>query len=109
MADVRQYTHYIALDFGTAGCGIAVTRAVTLADEKIAQEIHIFQQWQQGRHSIKCPTIILLDQNLDCVAFGLPARKNYYLKSVRQPNELENFYLFEYFKMSLYQDKVIII
>ena len=103
MADEKHYTHFIAIDFGTAGCGIAIKEA----GEKISKEIHVFQQWQPSRNSLKCPTIMLLDrQNLDCVAFGLQARKTYYLKSVKSPDELENYYLFEYFKMNLYKDKV---
>ena len=105
MADGKHdepYTHIIAIDFGTAGCGIAIK----IADETIGKEIHVFQQWRPSRHSIKCPTIMLLNQNLDFVAFGLPARKIYYMESVKEPNESKLCYLFEYFKMSLYMDKV---
>ena len=102
MADEKHYTHFIAIDFGTAGCGIAIK----IADEKVSQDIHVFQQWQPSRNSLKCPTIMLLDQNLDCVGFGLQAQKTYYYFKAKTPNELENLHLFEYFKMSLYKDKV---
>ena len=102
MADEKRYTHFIAVDFGTAGCAVAIK----IADESISKEIHVFQQWQTSSHSLKCPTIMLMDQKWDCVSFGLPARKTYHMKTVKTPNELKNFYLFEYFKMSLYKDKV---
>ena len=102
MARVKRYSHFIAIDFGTAGCGIAIKSA----DERISQDIYIFQQWLPSKHLIKCPTIMLLDHKLNCVAFGLSARMNYYGKLVKKSNETENFYLFEYFKMSLYKNKV---
>ena len=104
MADEKQYTHFIAVDFGTAGCGIAVK----IADEKISREIHVFQQWLPRKNSIKCPTIILLNKTLDCIAFGVQARKNY-KKLMKNPNESGIHYLFEYFKMSLYKNRVRII
>ena len=47
---------------------------------------------------------MLLNQNSDFVAFGLPARQSY-TKLVKK-RESELYYLFEYFKMSLYTDKV---
>ena len=102
MADEKCYTHFIAVDFGTAGCAVAIK----IADESIPREIYVFQQWQTSRHSIKCPTIMLLDQKWDCVSFGLPAQKSYQRMTMKTPNEVNNFYLFEYFKMSLYKDKV---
>ena len=104
MADGKDYNHIIAIDFGTAGCGIAIK----IANETIGKEIHVFQQWLPRKNSIKCPTIILLNQNLDFVAFGSPARKIYYTKLKKKPDEAKLCYLFEYFKMSLYTGKVAI-
>ena len=102
MADEKQYTHFIAVDFGTAGCGIAIQ----IADEEISKgEIHLFQQWLPSRYSIKCPTIMLLNKTLDCIAFGLQARKSY-KTLMKNPNESGVHYLFEYFKMSLYKNRV---
>ena len=53
MAEDKQYTHFIAIDFGTAGCGVATSL-------KHSEEIHAFLKWTPGRASIKSPTIMLL-------------------------------------------------
>ena len=100
MAMAQRYTHYIAIDFGTAGCGVATS----LSD---SEEIHAFSQWNPGKMSIKTPTIMLLNRNLECEAFGLTARNKYhmYKKSVKHKDEFKYYYLFEYFKMSLYEEK----
>ena len=95
----KQYTHFIAIDFGTAGCGVATS----LIDSK---DTHAFVNWAPGRMSMKCPTIMLLDHNLECEGFGLMARNRYHKKTVKYGDKFENYYLFEYFKMSLYEEKV---
>jgi len=66
MAEEKYYTHFITIDFGTAGCGAAVS----LKDH---EEIHAFSSWIPGNTSIKCPTIMLLDPKLECEGFGLKA------------------------------------
>ena len=110
----EKYTHFIAVDFGTAGCGIAVKidppaslPASLPADETRDEhtpisDIHIFQKWLPNKSSIKCPTIMLLDHKLDCIAFGLQARQHY-KRAMKDAKRVENLYLFEYFKMSLYK------
>ena len=38
--------------------------------------------------------------------FWAPSTQNLSREDSKTPNELKNFHLFEYFKMSLYKDKV---
>ena len=95
------YTHYIAIDFGTSGCGVVISTSVS-------ETPHLFSKWmpsQTGR-GIKCPTALLLDHNKECEAFGLKAKLNYQKKSVKNSKEFKNYYLFEHFKMNLYEEKV---
>lgn len=100
MAEEKQYTHFIAIDFGTAGCGVATSL-------KGSEEIRAFLKWiPSGRMLIKSPTIILLDHNLECEGFGLMARNRYHKQAVKYKNEFNKYYLFEYFKMNLYEEKV---
>ena len=99
MAKEKRYTHFIAIDFGSAGCGVATSL-------KDSEEIHAFLKWTPGRMSIKSPTIMLLDHKLECEGFGLMARERYHKKKVKHKNEFKNYYLFEYFKMNLYEEKV---
>ena len=93
----EDYTHFISIDFGTAGCGVAVSL-------KDIEEIHAFSEWAPGKQSIKSPTIMLLDHNLECESFGLMARNRYHKQMVKHKNEFKNYYLFEHFKMSLYEE-----
>ena len=95
----NHYTHFIAIDFGTAGCGIVTSL-------KNFDEIHQFARWNPGKVSIKGPTIMLLDHNRECEAFGLLARDRYQRKAVKYRDKYKDYYLFEYFKMSLYEEKV---
>ena len=99
MAEEKQITHFIAIDFGTSGCGVATSL-------KDSEETHAFLNWIPGRMSIKCPTIMLLDHNLECEGFGLVARNRYHQKRIKYKNEFNKYYLFEYFKMNLYEEKV---
>ena len=102
--DETQYTHYIAIDFGTSGCGAVL---LTSASEKP----RLFSKWltSQIAVGIKSPTVLLLDHNKECEAFGLKARLNYYKKSIKHSNEFKNYYLFEHFKMNLYEEKVLLL
>ena len=97
-----EYTHYIAIDFGTAGCGIAVST-------RISDSPSMYTAWLPGGPSSppKCPTVMLLDHNCECEAFGKKDLLNdYYKKRVKYPNEIDGYYCFQYFKMSLYEEKV---
>ena len=97
------YTHFIAIDFGTYGCGIAMS---TIADE----DVHVYSNWGHSKVAVKCPTVLLLDDEGKFEAFGDEALKKYHTKnSLRHPEKINEYYLFNRFKMCLYEEKVIII
>ena len=104
-------THYIAIDFGTSGCGIAVwntkLRSSSRGDEP---EVYTNPKWVPGTKgtAVKCPTVLLLDHNGEFEAFGLKALKSYQncKHGLRHPKEVNNYYLFTRFKMCLYDEKV---
>lgn len=101
-----EYTHYIAIDFGTAGCGIAIS--TTAGDEPL-----LYRGWLPGGPSgrqLKCPTIMLLDHNGDCEGFGkINLLTNYRKGKVKHPDKINEYCFLQYFKMNLYEEKVSII
>ena len=99
------YTHIIALDFGTSGCGIAVWNKSTAPS---IDNIHLFSNWFKKNPvtMYKCPTILLLDHEERVEAFGLEAMEKYHTKRVVHVNKIEDYYLFTRFKMDLYNKKV---
>ena len=100
--EVKNYTYYIAIDFGTAGCGIAFsTRA--------GDQPWMYRAWLLGGQSgqQKCPTIMLLDHEGECEEFGKTTLLADYCKGqVKRPDKIDQYRLFHYFKMSLYEEKV---
>ena len=100
--EVKNRTHYIAIDFGTAGCGIAIS---TIA----GNQPHLYRAWLPGGQSglQKCPTIMLLDHRGECEEFGKTDLLTKYRKGqVKHPDKIDKYCLFQYFKMSLYEEKV---
>jgi len=96
------YTHFIAIDFGTYGCGIAMSTAADQSDN-----VQVYSNWTAAKVSIKCPTILLLDDEGKFEAFGNIALKNYQTKNgLRRPDKVDEYYLFDRFKMCLYNEKV---
>jgi len=96
----HDYTHYIAIDFGTSGCGIAVSTSVK------PSVTHVYSNWSASKIPIKAPTILLLDDEGEFEAFGDIALKNYYSKTgLLKRDKVDQYYLFVRFKMCLY-DKV---
>ena len=96
------YTHFIAIDFGTYGCGIGVS---TVADRP--DIVHVYSNWKHSKVAVKCPTILLLDDEGKFEAFGDEALKNYQAKNgLRRPDKVDEYYLFYRFKMCLYEEKV---
>ena len=95
-----KYTHIIAIDFGTSGCGIAVWSVGIPSIENI----HVFSNWFKKSIGIlyKCPTILLLDHEENVEAFGLGAIEKYYSKHVAHANRINDYYLFTRFKTDLY-------
>jgi len=101
-----KYTHVIAIDFGTSGCGMAVWNLKSESKE----EIHMYSNWvprNAGFH--KCPTYVLLDHERKCEDFGLEAFQKYQSKSgLCYPEKADCYYLFAHFKMCLYEGVSII-
>ena len=96
------YTHFIAIDFGTYGCGIAMS---TAADRP--EHVSVYSNWVHSKVAIKCPTVLLLDDEGKFEAFGDAALKNYHTKNgIRHPGKIDEYYLFDRFKMCLYKEKV---
>ena len=97
------YTHFVAIDFGTYGCGIAMS---TFADRP--DIVHVNSNWGHSKVAVRCPTILLLDDEGKFEAFGAKALKNYQTKShLRRPGKVDEYYLFNRFtKMCLYEEKV---
>lgn len=98
----KNYTHYIAIDFGTAGCGIAVSTSA-------GDQPWLYRAWLPGGPSSpqKCPTIMLLDHNGECEEFGkTKLLEKYRKRQVKHPDKIDKYYFLQYFKMSLYEEKV---
>ena len=100
----NDYSHFIAIDFGTSGSGIAVWGK---GYKNI--EVYTNPKWVPGQKgvAVKCPTALLLDPDGEFEAFGLKAIENYQGKQgLRYPNKSEEYYFFNRFKMCLYDEKV---
>ena len=93
------HTHYVSIDFGTSGCAFAVGLG-----KPEPKEIKVFSAWKEARMGLqlKCPTVLLADEHGKFVSFGDSALDEY--KRLR--NEAEKYYLFERFKMKLYDTPV---
>ena len=89
------FTHLIAIDFGTAGCGIA------FATSDKPQDITVYTEWPGNMNTDKIPTILLVNPEGECEAFGGTALRLYNTYASTKPN-FDNYYLFRFFKMELY-------
>ena len=92
-------TCYVSIDFGTSGCAFAVG-----LEKPEPKAIQVFSGWAEARMGVqlKCPTIVLADPQGKFVSFGDSALDEY--KRLR--SEAENYYLFERFKIKLYDAPV---
>lgn len=98
----ENYTHFIAIDFGTYGCGIAIS---TVADRP--DTVRVYSNWVHSKVAVKCPTILLLDDEGKFEAFGDVALKHYQTRNgLRRPDKVDEYYLFDRFKMCLYEERV---
>ena len=100
------YTHYVAIDFGTSGTGIALSTASN------PDSIKVFSHWTTLKIAIdiKCPTVLLLDPEQKFEAFGEEAISLYHTKrNLRYPDSVADYYFFNQFKMSLYSREVCIL
>lgn len=101
--DKQDYTHYVAIDFGTSGTGIALSTAGN------PDNIKVFSHWTALKIAIdiKCPTVLLLDPEGKFEAFGEEASTLYYTKrNLKYPDRVAEYYFFNQFKMSLYSREV---
>ena len=97
------YTHYVAIDFGTSGSGIAFATASN------PDTVRVFSHWTTVSVGIdiKSPTVLLLDPDQNFEAFGAEALDKYQSKrNLRYPDRVAEYYLFNRFKMSLYSREV---
>lgn len=99
MATNNLYTHYIAIDFGTSGCAIAVGFS-----KPEPEKIKVFSGWEGARVAIqiKYPTILLADPKGEFVSFGIKASKEF----EKLKGKAQDYYLFHRFKMKLYDNPV---
>ena len=97
------FTHYVSIDFGTSGCGIA------MAIKGNTSEIKVFSGWEGMSEGVatKCPTVLLLDPDKKLEQFGKSAINAMETKSkLKQPDKADDYLLFQKFKMCLYDDPV---
>ena len=92
-----EFTHFIAIDFGTYGCGMAVSTNVD------PDNSHVYSNWLQSKMAVKCPTALLLNDEGEYEAFGDNALFMYQTKNrLRRPHMADQYYFFYRFKMCLY-------
>ena len=98
-ADKEKYSHYVAIDFGTAGSTLAFSTSTS-------QDVHLLSDYSKRRagEEIKVPTIILLDPDKRYEAFGSKALHCYQNGTVMQRDRFDQYYLFTRFKMTLYSE-----
>lgn len=96
------YTHYIAIDFGTAGSGFAYAACSN------PDKLRVFSNWPGLSNEVyKTPTVLLIDPHGKLEAFGQEALNKYYNKrSLLYPDHFDDYYFFRNFKMVLYDNQV---
>ena len=93
-----EFTHFIAIDFGTYGCGMA------FSSNEGSESIRIYSNWIQSKMAVKCPTALLLNDKGEFEAFGNTAIRNYETKNrLMRPEKADQYYFFYRFKMCLYE------
>ena len=97
------FTHFISIDFGTSGCGVAI------ATKENPKDIKLFTAWEGMNTDAKCPTALLLDPSGQFVSFGHKAKTSYETKSLPNPDQANDYLLFHKFKMHLYETPVRVI
>ena len=95
------FTHFVSIDFGTSGCGIA------MATKKNKSDIKLFTTWEGKSIEAKCPTVLLLDPEEKFEGFGVNAMTSYEKKTgLKKPDRADEYLLFQKFKMHLYDNPV---
>ncbi|XP_073673533.1 heat shock 70 kDa protein 12A-like [Garra rufa] len=92
---------YIAIDFGTSYSGYAFSFKTDSNQEQIW-----IPSWGmgQGQKTFKTPTCILFDEEENFQKFGYEALRTYTLAMKKE--QTMNHYLFEHFKMELYNTEI---
>ena len=94
---IDELTCFVAIDFGTSGCGMAVSTNID------PEEIYVYTNWVQSKMTVKCPTALLLNDEGEFEAFGYDAFYMYETKNrLRRPHKADQYYFFYRFKMCLY-------
>ena len=94
----NEFTHFIAIDFGTCGCGMA------FSTNDGPENIRIYANWIQSKMAVKCPTALLLNDEGEFEAFGDTAIRNYESRNrLMRPKKADQYYFFYRFKMCLYE------
>ena len=92
-----KFTHFVAIDFGTYGCGMALSTNVD------PDNTHVYSNWVQSKMDVKCPTALLLNDDGEFEAFGQNAVYMYQTKHrLCRPHKADQYYFFYRFKMCLY-------
>ena len=97
---MANYSKYIAIDFGTSGCTIALGSL-----KPDPSRIFVYCNWNGSRTgmSMKCPSILLVNPSKKFENFGEEAF-NAYKKLSR--DDAKKYYYFYRFKMKLYDTPV---
>ncbi|XP_043084959.1 heat shock 70 kDa protein 12A-like [Puntigrus tetrazona] len=92
---------YIAIDFGTSYSGYAFS----FKTDKHLEQIRL-PSWgmNQSQKTFKTPTCILFDEEQNFQKFGYDAMKTY--TQLMKKETAKKHYLFEHFKMELYNKKI---
>ena len=99
---MANYTKYIALDFGTSGCGISQGLGFAEPDPN---NILVYCAWNESKTglNLKCPSILLVNPSKQFEKFGEEALKAYNKLS---KDDVKKYYYFYRFKMKLYRNPV---
>ena len=97
---MAEYTKYIAIDFGTSGCTIALGFV-----EPNPNKILVYTSWSELKKAVdvKCPSILLVSPLKKFENFGEEAFKRY---SKLSKDDAKKYYYFYRFKMKLYSTPV---
>ena len=96
------YLAVVAIDFGTTYSGFAFS----FIKDQGKDSIFMNRQWEneQGGHTSKTPTCLLLKPDHSFDSFGYEAVEKY--ASLHDESNDQRYYFFQHFKMVLHSDKV---
>ena len=96
------YLVVVAIDFGTTYSGFAFS----FIKDQGKDSIFMNRQWEneQGGHTSKTPTCLLLKPDLSFDSFGYEAVEKY--ANLQDESNEQKYYFFQHFKMALHNDKV---